>query len=385
MASKGYSSVSQVEEDSDDNVKQSVTDLLKASANRRQRQSAANRARNNNLPDLEMEEEESDHSNNDNPNNENNRTNNQRSRYYQAEGDNIGNIPNTSQSVTNCMNKSWKICSLFGIEIHIHVLLPIFFVATFLIWLQLILKDTGNTVWYILLIVLFNISLWETVLIHELGHCLAGYLVGGSTDKVLLWPLGGLAFTQAPPQLNNADGDAQKRTHQIIISLGGPLTHIPHMVIYGLLLLWYCDDTDTYYASCPYGANPFKIWEFWQETIVALPGGQGLWFWYDFLMICFMLNFWLFVINVFIPAYPLDGSKIFMNYLLGRYDRTTSATIYCWVTGVIAVIAIVLGATWFRTQTMLFFTGVWAAFQVYQLSMLIQKSQEIQHPLLIHS
>eukprot|EP01084_Bolivina_argentea_P098583 177159_1 len=77
MASKGYSSVSQVEEDSDDNVKQSVTDLLKASANRRQRQSAANRARNNNLPDLEMEEEESDHSNNDNPNNENNRTNNQ--------------------------------------------------------------------------------------------------------------------------------------------------------------------------------------------------------------------------------------------------------------------------------------------------------------------
>ena len=60
----------------------------------------------------------------------------------------------------------------------------------------MILQDKDNAGWYIMLVCLFNVSLWETVLIHELGHCFAGYLVGGHTDKVLLWPLGGLAFTQ---------------------------------------------------------------------------------------------------------------------------------------------------------------------------------------------
>lgn len=115
---------------------------------------------------------------------------------------------------------------------------------------------------------------------------------------------------------------------------------------------------------------------------MALPNGQGLWFWYDFLMISFMLNFWLFVINMLIPAYPLDGSKVFMNYLLGKYTVSKSAVVYCWITGFIAAATIVLGATVFKTQSMLFFTGIWAAFQVYQLSMLIQKSEERQHPLL---
>ena len=98
--------------------------------------------------------------------------------------------------MTNCMNSSFKCCSLFGIEIHIHILMPLFFVGTFLVWMPMMLQDTGNAAWYVVLVCLFNVSLWETVLIHELGHCLAGHLVGGHTDKVLLWPLGGLAFTQ---------------------------------------------------------------------------------------------------------------------------------------------------------------------------------------------
>ena len=58
-----------------------------------------------------------------------------------------------------------------------------------------------------------NLILWWTVLIHELGHCLAGYLVGGESEKVLLWPLGGLAFTKRP--VTNTS-----RWPEIIIALG---------------------------------------------------------------------------------------------------------------------------------------------------------------------
>merc|ERR1711971_450205 len=224
---------------------------------------------------------------------------------------------------------------------------------------------------------MFNVSLRETVLIHELGHCLAGYLIGGHTEKVLLWPLGALAFTQPPVQLNNALGDAQKRKDQIVIALGGPLTHIPHMVLYGALLIWYCSMSTPFApTTCPYnalnGTNPFSAWIFWQQTLVTNCDGNGsLCFWYNCFMLSFMINFWLFIINLFVPVHPLDGSRVFVNCLLNKFDIDKSAKIYCILGAIIGLICIIIGATLFRSQTMLFFVGIWSAFQVYQMIMFL--------------
>lgn len=44
--------------------------------------------------------------------------------------------------------------------------------------------------WFVLL----GPVLLLTVLVHELGHCLAARQVGGSATGILLWPLGGLAY-----------------------------------------------------------------------------------------------------------------------------------------------------------------------------------------------
>lgn len=44
--------------------------------------------------------------------------------------------------------------------------------------------------WFILL----GPVLLVTILIHELGHCLAARSIGGVVEGILLWPLGGLAF-----------------------------------------------------------------------------------------------------------------------------------------------------------------------------------------------
>eukprot|EP01084_Bolivina_argentea_P119918 212603_1 len=293
----------------------------------------------------------------------------------------FGDAPGENR--TGFMNKSFKICRLFGIEIRIHVLLPLFLIATLFIWLPLIAQDTKNTGWYILLILLFNISLWETVLIHELGHALSGYLVGGHTDKILLWPLGGLAFTQ-PPITND---NAQTRRNSIIIALGGPLTHIPHCILYAVLLLWYCSTSTPYFpTTCPYGTldgkNPFESWKFWQQIIVInCDGNGGLCFWYDFLMLSFMINFWLFIINLFVPAFPLDGSKIFINCLLNKYNVDKAAKIYCWIAGIIAAISLIIAVALFRSNTMLFFVGIWAAFQVYQMVMYLRAGSASNHPL----
>ena len=114
------------------------------------------------------------------------------------------------------LDYNWRLGSVFGISIHVHVLLPLFFVFSFIMWagthilymcalqhftVTLIcvciyisvcagVMSSDNAGYVIALILLQNLALWWTVLIHELGHCFAGYLVGGSSDKIILWPLG---------------------------------------------------------------------------------------------------------------------------------------------------------------------------------------------------
>jgi Zn-dependent protease len=46
--------------------------------------------------------------------------------------------------------------------------------------------------------VLEYISLFGIVLIHEFGHALACRQVGGIADRIVLWPLGGIAFVNPP-------------------------------------------------------------------------------------------------------------------------------------------------------------------------------------------
>src|SRR5882757_4139379 len=43
-------------------------------------------------------------------------------------------------------------------------------------------------------------ALFGIVLMHEFGHALACRQVGGSADRIVLWPLGGVAYVDPPPR-----------------------------------------------------------------------------------------------------------------------------------------------------------------------------------------
>src|SRR5436190_6494353 len=43
------------------------------------------------------------------------------------------------------------------------------------------------------------LALFGIVLMHEFGHALACRQVGGTADRIVLWPLGGVAYV-SPPQ-----------------------------------------------------------------------------------------------------------------------------------------------------------------------------------------
>jgi Zn-dependent protease len=44
------------------------------------------------------------------------------------------------------------------------------------------------------------LALFGIVLLHEFGHALACRQTGGQADRIVLWPLGGIAFVRPPPR-----------------------------------------------------------------------------------------------------------------------------------------------------------------------------------------
>ena len=291
----------------------------------------------------------------------------------------VGHNGSSPQQAAAQRNKSFmdyniKLCSVFGIAIHVHLMLPAFLALTFLFWARNISEDSSRMGYWIALAVAYNAVLWETVLVHEFGHCLAGWLVGGRSDKIILWPLGGLAYTQ-PPLGGTA---SEKRRAQTWIALGGPLTHIPHALMWALLL-YYQGMRQSQTAD---DFNALQQRSTWKEVIYT-PIDD--WFWYDLYVMGFGMNVWLFALNLLLPAYPLDGSKVFVNLLrtAAGCDVNLTARIYIATNAVLGVLWILFAYTFMDSGSMCQFGGFWAVLQCNSMVQLMIRGQERYHPLLI--
>src|ERR1700758_1816049 len=78
-------------------------------------------------------------------------------------------------------------------------------ISVFLHWswfLVAIYEINGSTTGYSSRVwnVLEYLSLFLIVLLHEFGHALACRQVGGTANQIVLWPLGGVAYVNAPPR-----------------------------------------------------------------------------------------------------------------------------------------------------------------------------------------
>src|ERR1700758_4944457 len=79
-----------------------------------------------------------------------------------------------------------------GIDVFLH--LSWFLVA--LIEIQTRRGSYSSVAWN----VLEYLALFVIVLVHEFGHALACRQVGGRADRIVLWPLGGVAYVDPPPR-----------------------------------------------------------------------------------------------------------------------------------------------------------------------------------------
>lgn len=183
------------------------------------------------------------------------------------------------------MNKSWNLGQVFGIDLKIH---PTFIIL--LIWVGFSTLLSGGSLTAMLNDLLFILALFVCVVLHELGHALMAKRFDISTDDITLLPIGGVARLERMPE------DPKQ---ELLVAGAGPAVNvvISGIIIGGLLL--------TGSFTNPLDLSAF-LDNFWLQLLAA--------------------NILLVVFNL-IPAFPMDGGRVFRALLSSKMDHVKATRI----------------------------------------------------------
>ncbi len=176
--------------------------------------------------------------------------------------------------------------------------------------------------------ILEYLALFVIVTLHEFGHALACRQVGGRANRIVLWPLGGVAYVD-PPQRPGAT---------LWSIAAGPLVNVALLPILGLL----------FFMSRSAG------------LAYAMPDV------YVLSRNVFGIDLGLLVFNI-LPIYPLDGGQILRSllwFILGRARSLMVATVLGFV-GVAAFIGLALykADVWLGAIAVFMLMNCWSGLQ----------------------
>lgn len=266
--------------------------------------------------------------------------------------------PGRSRSFVEMALPAGSCCS---VPIFVHILLPLYAgVETGAALLRKAPEDpAGNVAGFALLT--SGVLLFATVLVHELGHCMAARCVGARVDRILLWPLGGLAYIGAP----------ETACQDSWVAFAGPLTHLPQ----SLLLL----ATLALASGCasPSSCDGFTAWEWY-----AAPGEgfyEGASFWRNALTWALRMQVYMAAFNLLVPAFPLDGGRLLANSLTQLLAPERAARATC----VVCFLCVAGLAVWGITTSAwtLLAVAVWTGMQGWELWRAVGRGEVHRHPL----
>jgi len=197
--------------------------------------------------------------------------------------------------------KKLKIATPFGIPVFVHwTFLLLFVYGFYLIFSQK--PDLDQILWTIL----FSISLFFCVVLHELGHALTAKKFNITTKDIILSPIGGVARLVKLPE---------KPIQELLVSAAGPMVNLGIFII--LLPFYFLFDS--------YSRNELEGF-FNPDSNVFFLQTSGFQIYFFGVL---MLNLILALFNL-IPAFPMDGGRILRAALtirLGRFKATQIATL----------------------------------------------------------
>jgi stage IV sporulation protein FB len=207
---------------------------------------------------------------------------------------------------------SMPLARVFGITIRVHVLFP--FVAVGIILREAFRDKAPSNLWVEAAIVVG--LLFVAVLLHEFGHCFGARLVDGDAHEILLWPLGGLAAVDVPHT---------PRAH-FLTAAAGPLVNLLLCLVMGCVLatwsirpplnpLWIPIRYESEHVVSP----ELYIWNGTTPLVDGLsPLADGAKPWIILLARFFWVNWILFLLNMVLIGFPMDGGRLFQCLLWPR-------------------------------------------------------------------
>jgi Zn-dependent protease/CBS domain-containing protein len=199
------------------------------------------------------------------------------------------------------MKYSLKLGRPFGIKISIH--------WTFLLliaWVVIIDVQQGLNFQQIMLSVLFILTLFVCVVLHELGHSLAAIKFGSEVRSITLLPIGGMANIRKIPE---------KPMQELIMTVAGLAVNVViALILLGILLTR--------------GGLDLEQMDF--KTITPR----------NFLTMLMFVNLFVVFFNL-IPAFPMDGGRILRALFSMRMNRL-KATRWAKNTGQFFAVAFVM-------------------------------------------
>ncbi|MFT5522755.1 MAG: Zn-dependent protease [Pirellulaceae bacterium] len=193
------------------------------------------------------------------------------------------------------MGKGWKIGEYSGIGVFVHwsfILLPV--------WIAVSTLMGGGGILEILVGLVWIAAVFGCVVLHEFGHALAARRFGIGTKDITLLPIGGVARLDRIPR---------KPGQEFLIAVAGPAVNVAIALILGVVL--------------------FLTGSLTQAFSFSLVGSS-------FLFNLLAVNIGLVVFNM-IPAFPMDGGRVFRSVLAFFLPYVKATDIAATVGQVVAV------------------------------------------------
>lgn len=180
------------------------------------------------------------------------------------------------------MRWSIKIARIAGIDVYMHL--------TFLLLLGWIgymyyapRRSVEDAVWGIV----FILTIFATVVLHELGHALAARRYGIETRDITLLPIGGVARLERMPR---------DPWQELVVAVAGPLVNV---VIAAGLAVGILATGGSLFPEATTPENSLFVGTFAQRLLIV--------------------NVFLVVFNA-IPAFPMDGGRVLRAFLAMNMD-----------------------------------------------------------------